>query len=191
VPFQLLLILGLAELSYRWIETPLGAKPWVTRSIRSLLIGFGINAAVAALLLLLISGELGSSLYAGQRPATLSEQRQKQRIAGTSITSSDCLVNRKAQPKTNQIGALSAPARLPPETTQGAPSSWSETATPAALIPLAADLHQQGLGITLLAKAGCPFPATAPRPSRPWLCPLPAKKLPRGFLPRPGPATPC
>jgi len=161
VPFQLLLILGLAELSYRWIETPLGAKPWVTRSIRSLLIGFGINAAVAALLLLLISGELGSSLYAGQRPATLSEQRQKQRIAGTSITSSDCLVNRKAQPKTNQIGALFRTCSAPPETTQGSTLFVVGDSHAAALIPLAADLHQQGLGITLLAKAGCPFPATA------------------------------
>jgi len=176
VPFQLLLILGLAELSYRWIEIPfnsqpssakpldskpLDSKPWAGANRRSLLIGFGLNGVAAALLLLLISGELGSALYAGQRPATLSEQRQKQRITGTSITSSDCLVNRKARPETHQIEALFRTCSAPPDPTQGRTLFVAGDSHAAALIPLAADLHQEGLGVTLLAKAGCPFPATA------------------------------
>jgi len=122
VPFQLLLILGLAELSYRWIETPLGAKPWVTRSIPKP--PASASASMPPLqpcCLLLISGELGSSLYAGQRPATLSEQRQKQRIAGTIHHILGLSGHRKAQPKTNQIGALFRTCSAPPETTQGAP----------------------------------------------------------------------
>ncbi|MCT0219136.1 acyltransferase [Synechococcus sp. CS-1329] len=163
VPVQLLLILGLAEASYRWIETPFGSKPWTADNRRSILIGFGLNAAAAALLLLISDG-LGSTLYAGERPATLSEQRQKQRIAGTAITGSDCLVNRKKRLNRRQIAAQFEVCSAAPPSGSGAEARTLFVvgdSHAAALIPLAADLHQSGLGITLLTKAGCPFPATA------------------------------
>ncbi len=164
VPIQLLLMLGLAELSYRWIETPAAMTLGAARNRRSLLIGFGLNAAAATLLLLLIGGGLGGRLYAGVRPATLSEQRQKQRIAGTAITAFECLADRKARLDGRRIEALFTTCSAPPT-----PEGGAEAGTlfvvgdshAAALIPLAADLHQAGLGITLLAKAGCPFPATS------------------------------
>ncbi|MCT0198457.1 acyltransferase [Synechococcus sp. CS-1325] len=164
VPFQLLLILGLAELSYRTIETPFGSRPWAPGNRQSILIGIGINAATAALLLLLISGGLSQHLYAGQRPATLSEERQKQRIAGTTITSSACLIDRNDVLDPVQIEAMAKTCSIGP-----GPLGAAEGRTlfvvgdshAAALIPLAAELHREGAGITLLAKAGCPFPATA------------------------------
>ncbi len=164
VPFQLLLILGLAELSYRTLETPFGSKPWAPTNQQTILIGVGINAAAATMLLLLIGGGLGPHLYLGQRPATLSEERRNQRIAGTTITSTACLIDRNDVLDRPQIDAKARTCSVesaPQGAAQGRTIFVVGDSHATALIPLAAELHREGAGITLLTKAGCPFPATA------------------------------
>ncbi|MEB3199281.1 MAG: acyltransferase family protein [Synechococcaceae cyanobacterium] len=66
VPFQLLAMLLLAWLSYRFVETPLRRRPWSPRRSRIVALGLGAAAAVAALLTALRQEPLQRRLFSGQ-----------------------------------------------------------------------------------------------------------------------------
>jgi peptidoglycan/LPS O-acetylase OafA/YrhL len=66
IPFQAVLMLALAALSYRYVERPLRAAPWSAR--RGAAIGYGVAAlACTALFLAMLGKPLKGHLYAGTR----------------------------------------------------------------------------------------------------------------------------
>ena len=66
VPFQLVLIFGLANCSYRWIETPLRQKSWFGKRWKTLLVGGSVILTLSSVLVALIE-PLKGKLYTGNR----------------------------------------------------------------------------------------------------------------------------
>jgi len=66
VPFQLLLMVVLAQASYRWIETPLRRRPWSVRRFASFLKA-GLAIGAVSSLMSLLAVPLKGRLFLGQR----------------------------------------------------------------------------------------------------------------------------
>ncbi|MBK1643236.1 acyltransferase [Thiocapsa imhoffii] len=66
-PFQLALIVLLAEVSYRYVENPLRRAEWSPSRLRTM--GFGVSSLVgAALVVVMLGSVLNERLYAGTHP---------------------------------------------------------------------------------------------------------------------------
>ncbi len=66
VPFQLVLIFGLAICSYRWIEAPLRKKSWFEKRWKTILFGGGVIVLLSSGLVALIE-PLKGKIYTGNR----------------------------------------------------------------------------------------------------------------------------
>jgi len=191
VPFQHAADPWLAN-SPTWIETPLGASHGNPK-IRSLLIGFGIQCRRCKPLLCLLDQRRARKLSlcrpSGRHVFGATAEAAHRRTIH-SPHPRHCLVNRKAQPRPKPESArlfrnLLGSARDHP----GEHPLRGRRQPPRALISPGADCHSKALA-SRCWPSRCPFPGHSPRPSRPC-CARFQRKLPRGFLPRPGPATPC
>jgi peptidoglycan/LPS O-acetylase OafA/YrhL len=162
VPVLLLVMLGAAEASHRWLETPLRRGVWPGGAGGTLLLGLAVNGLAAGGLALLGPGDLGRRLYAGSPTASLTEGRRRQRLEGTRLNSDTCLLTRSATVDRQAFEALSRACSSAPLGSNGPPRLFVlGDSHAAALLPLANQLHAEGVPISQLSKAGCPFPATA------------------------------
>lgn len=161
LPLQLLLMLGLAELSWRFLETPLRRHRWTPKAWQTLPVGLGVNGLVAIALALAGVDERGRLLFTGV-PAPYSGARDRsQMIPGTTVKRDTCLIGQSRQLDERSFdrriracstGSLDAPAGPARRIFLLGDSHAS------ALLPLARSLHEHGFEITHLAREGCPFP---------------------------------
>lgn len=164
----LLALMGLlAELSYRWIETPLRRGRWATSAGRTLLKGGAASGTLAGLLAWLALGGGGHRLYAGERTPTIREQLGRQRIEGTALRHDLCHFDSRINPDQATFAALARRCTAPAAATAaGSPGGGrmvfvAGDSHASALMPLESDLRRLGFGNAHLSKDGCPFPIPA------------------------------
>ena len=162
VPVLLLLMLGAAEATYRWLERPLRHGAWPGGARGTVLLGLLLNSLAAGALALLGSWNLGPRLYAGSPTTSLTEGRRHQQVLGTKINAEICLLSRSSKLDGKSFAALKSACSSPPLGSSARPRLFVlGDSHAAALLPLENRLHADGIAITHLSKAGCPFPATA------------------------------
>ena len=91
VPIQVILMLGLAIASYRYIETPLRKSSWLGKRWKNIAAGGGVIITIAGSLIT-IDLPLKGKLYTGQRIIANSQQnwRKKIRLGKSSLTGEKC-----------------------------------------------------------------------------------------------------
>lgn len=166
LPLMLMLMLGLAEGSYRFIETPLRRARWAGTSSGALFRGAGLSGGLAGLLSWLALTGTGQRFYAGVPTATRAEQLNRQRIEGTGIDRLACLKDRSTTIDAGAFTALVERCSAAPEPQARAPGAGrtlfvAGDSHAAALMPLEGELRRLGFGSAHLSMTGCPFPATA------------------------------
>lgn len=163
VPLQILAMVVLAEWSFRHVETPWRLRSWAQGSGPTILRGLAIRGAGALVLGVLSLDGRGAALYAGDRPATLNEQRKQQKVEGTAIDAGDCLIRdqgeldrdsfeQQIQQCSSASGAGGRRSR-PRLFVVGDSHATS-------LLPLENRLHALGHAITHISMSGCPFPGS-------------------------------
>ena len=160
LPLLLLVMVGCAEASYRWVETPLRHHGWANSTRGTLLGAGGLTAVLAGLMLWLAQDGRSQQLYVGQPTLSVREALTRQQITGSTISRDNCHLS------TNQIVSdpfvqarvrlcVATPARPNMPTVHVAGDSHAS-----ALMPLEAKLRDRGFGISHLSMNSCPFPAT-------------------------------
>ncbi|WP_216901848.1 acyltransferase family protein [Synechococcus sp. CCY 9618] len=161
IPLQLVLMVVLADASWRYLENPLRRIRWAGTAWQTIALGVGVNGLLAIPLTVAAAGEQGRHLFLGE-PAQSSELKAlSQSIPGTSIDRRTCLI-----PNSRPIDA-----GVLERTLQSCSTAELDTPQPgvrrifllgdshaSSLLPLARRLHQRGFAITMLARQGCPFP---------------------------------
>ena len=164
LPVLILLMLGLAIASHRWIETPLRHRAWANKPRGTFLRGGALSTGLAGLMVWLALGGGGQRLHAGETTLTKSQALKEQTVDGTAISRAACHISKtRSLTKDN----FSKKAR---ECTAGSapPESSSRPQQPtifvagdshaSALIPLEDALHQEGFGVAHMSMDGCLFP---------------------------------
>ena len=160
LPLLLLVMVGCAEASYRWVETPLRHHGWANSTRGTLLGAGGLTAALAGLMLWLAQGQRSQQFYVGRPTLSVREALTHQRIPGSAISRDNCHLSRNqsvSDPfvQTRALLCVAPPARPTMPTVYVAGDSHAS-----ALMPLEADLQDRGFGISHISMNGCPFPAT-------------------------------
>ena len=160
LPLLLLLMVGCAEASYRWVETPLRHRGWANNTRDTLMGAAGLTAALGGLMLWLAQDGRSQHLYTGQATLSLREALTQQRIPGSPISRDNCHLsnNQTVNAQFIQSRALlcvATPARTTMPTVYVAGDSHAS-----ALMPLEAELRDRGFGISHLSMNSCFFPAT-------------------------------
>jgi hypothetical protein len=159
IPLQLLLMLGLAEASYRWVEQPLRRCRWARSDGQTVLRGVAVTGVLSGLLIWLGLGAGGRHLYAGRHAATVREQLARQTVAGSRISNPLCHLDADDRRPLAAIDELARDCNAP--AIAGRPTLFvAGDSHASALMPLESDLHRLGFGIGHLSMNGCPFPAT-------------------------------
>ena len=164
LPVLIVLMLGIAVASHRWIETPLRHRAWSKQSRGTLLRGGAISTGLAGLLVWLALGGGGQRLHAGEATLTKSQAFKEQTIDGTKINRKRChtsetasLTKNNFSNKAKQCTATSTPPEWSSDSQQ--PTIFiAGDSHASALIPLEDALHQEGLGIAHMSMNGCIFP---------------------------------
>ena len=162
----LVLMVALAESSYRWIEAPLRHSSWAQTTRGTLLRAGLVSTTLAGLLLWLGQDARAKSLYAGTPTLTVTEALREQQIAGSEISRSRChqVISTQFSEQAFEHLAETCTAQTSQEVT-------SSTSTPptlfiagdshaSALIPLEDQLLRKGWSIAHMSMDGCLFPAT-------------------------------
>lgn len=160
LPLLLLVMVGCAEASYRWVETPLRHHGWANSTRGTLLGAGGLTAALAGLMLWLAQDQRSQQFYVGRPTLSVREALTHQMIPGSAISRDNCHLSRNqsvSDPfvQTRALLCVAPPARPTMPTVYVAGDSHAS-----ALMPLEADLRDRGFGISHLSMNGCPFPAT-------------------------------
>jgi peptidoglycan/LPS O-acetylase OafA/YrhL len=160
----IVLMLGLAIASHRWIETPLRHRAWANKSRGTFLKGGAISTGLAGLMVWLALGGGGQRLHAGEATLTKSQALKEQIVDGTSISRSACHISKTTSLTKENFDnkARQCTASLMP------PKSHSDPQKPtifvagdshaSALIPLEDVLYQEGFGVAHMSMDGCIFP---------------------------------
>jgi len=149
VPFQLLLMLLLASLSYKYIETPFRNKAWPGGTKGTLFIG--ISASLIASITLLCFGLKKDTLYAGQRYLGLSSYPDNI-IAGSEIKHSNCMLSGVIIFNASKFVQCSLPGK------PGFPKVFFIGSSHAMhLAGLGESLNKRGYGVAFLAAQGTNF----------------------------------
>ncbi|MCP9824002.1 acyltransferase family protein [Synechococcus sp. EJ6-Ellesmere] len=172
IPIQIALILLLATLTLRYIETPLRQARWSIDQRITLGLGL-LGAVLTALPLWALSSPLSGRAYLGDR--TLVDGIRDGgplQVRGTEINPPNCASDSKDATVLASAASFAAYAEsctgLPPAAAAGQPPQPAARhifvvgdSHAMALSPLADRLFATGLyGITLFGRPGCPFPAT-------------------------------
>ena len=160
LPLLLLVMVGCAEASYRWVETPLRHHGWANSTRGTLLGAGGLTAALAGLMLWLAQGQRSQQFYVGRPTLSVREALTHQQIPDSAISRDNCHLSRNqsvSDPfvQTRALLCVAPPARPTMPTVYVAGDSHAS-----ALMPLEAELRDRGFGISHLSMDGCPFPAT-------------------------------
>ena len=167
LPVLILLMLGLAIASHRWIETPLRHRAWANKPRGTFLKGGAISTGLAGLMVWLALGGGGQRLHAGELTLTKSQALKEQTVEGTAITRTGCHISKTTSLTkddfSNKAGQCTA-SSIPPK-------SHSDLQKPtifvagdshaSALIPLEDVLRQEGFGVAHMSMDGCIFPPLA------------------------------
>ena len=160
----IVLMLGLAIASHRWIETPLRHRAWANKSRGTFLKGGAISTGLAGLMVWLALGGGGQRLHAGEATLTKSQALKEQIVDGTSISRTACHISKTTSLTKENFDnkARQCTASLMP------PKSHSDPQKPtifvagdshaSALIPLEDVLYQEGFGVAHMSMDGCIFP---------------------------------
>ena len=173
LPVLILLMLGLAIASHRWIETPLRHRAWANKPRGTFLKGGAISTGLAGLMVWLALGGGGQRLHAGELTLTKSQALKEQTVEGTAITRTGCHISKTTSLTkddfSNKAGQCTA-SSIPPK-------SHSDLQKPtifvagdshaSALIPLEDVLRQEGFGVAHMSMDGCIFPPLAHGHSNP------------------------
>ena len=160
LPLLLLLMIGCAEASYRWVETPLRHRGWANSTRDTLMGAAGLTAALGGLMLWLAQDGRSQHFYAGRATLGLREALTDQQIPGSSISRANCHLSKNqsvSEPFVQDLALLcvATPARNDKATVYVAGDSHAS-----ALMPLEAELRDRGFVIRHLSMDSCPFPAT-------------------------------
>ena len=164
LPLLIVLMLGLAVASYRWIETPLRHRAWAKKPKGTFLKGGAISTGLAGLMVWLALGGGGQRLHAGEPTLTKSKALKEQTVDGTAITRTRCHISKTTSftkddfsNKAGQCTASSMPSKshsdLKKPTIFVAGDSHAS-----AMLPLEDVLHQLGFGVAHMSMDGCIFP---------------------------------
>ena len=164
LPVLVLLMLGLAIASHRWIETPLRHRAWTQTTRGTFLRGGAISTGLAGLMAWLALGGGGQQLHAGEATLTKSQALKEQIVDGTEITRTGCHISKTTSftqedfgNKARQCSASSIPPRSNSDPQQ--PTIFvAGDSHASALIPLEDALHQEGFGVAHMSMDGCIFP---------------------------------
>ena len=160
----IVLMLGLAIASHRWIETPLRHRAWANKSRGTFLKGGAISTGLAGLMVWLALGGGGQRLHAGEATLTKSQALKEQIVDGTSISRTACHISKTTSLTKENFDnkARQCTASLMP------PKSHSDPQKPtifvagdshaSALIPREDVLYQEGFGVSHMSMDGCIFP---------------------------------
>ena len=94
LPVLILLMLGLAIASHRWIETPLRQRAWAKKTRGTFLRGGALSTGLAGLMVWLALGGGGQRLHAGEATLTKSQALKEQTVDGTAISRSACHISK-------------------------------------------------------------------------------------------------
>ena len=160
LPLLLLLMIGCAEASYRWVETPLRQRGWANSTRDTLMGTAGLTAALGGLMLWLAQDGRSQRLYAGQATLSLREALTQQQIPGSPISRGNCHLSKNQSVRdplvqSRALLCMASPARNAKKTVYVAGDSHAS-----ALIPLETELRDRGFAIRHLSMDSCPFPAT-------------------------------
>ena len=160
LPLVIVLMFGIAEASYRWVETPLRHRGWAKSTRGTLLGAGGLTAALGGLMLWLPQEGRSQQLYLGKPTLSVQEALTRQRISDSTISRDNCHLNRKEKfgEQLMDVRArrcVASPARKTAPTLYVAGDSHAS-----ALMPLEEKLREKGFEIRHLSMDSCPFPAT-------------------------------
>ena len=164
LPVLILLMLGLAIASQRWIETPLRHRTWANKPRGTFLRGGALSTGLAGLMVWLALGGGGQRLHAGEATLTKSQALKEQTVDGTSISRSACHISKTTSLTKDNFGkkGRKCTARsAPPESNSSSQQPTIFVAGDShasALIPLEEVLHQEGFGVAHMSMDGCIFP---------------------------------
>lgn len=156
VPFQVALTLGLAVISYRWIETPLRKGNWFGKRWKTLAVGGGVLVAVSAGILILLK-PLKGKIFTGSSKIQLATIFESPQLATDCNMTPHHLsgVNYRPQPIVNEAfinRCLSDDSRERKILLVG--DSFAKVQ-----LPLVANLAQElNLGFGAIFGYSCPYP---------------------------------
>lgn len=161
LPLLLLLMIGSAEASYHWIENPLRKSGWSKDTSDTLLRAGGVTAVLGGLLVWLAQDDQARHLYTGQpTPSSIRNARTFQEIPSSAISRKNCNLSRSHPANDKSLAdqflrCVAIPANETAQTVFFAGDSHSS-----ALMPLGADLLDEGFRINHMSMDSCPFPVT-------------------------------
>ena len=164
LPVLILLMLGLAIASHRWIETPLRQRAWAKKPRGTFLRGGALSTGLAGLMVWLALGGGGQRLHAGEATLTKSQALKEQTVDGTAISRSACHISKTRSLTTDNFSkkARECTARSAPPESSSHPQQptifVAGDSHASALIPLEDALHQEGFGVAHMSMDGCIFP---------------------------------
>ena len=164
LPQLVLLMLGLAIASHRWIESPLRHRAWAKNPRGTFLRGGAISTGLAGLMVWLALGGGGQRLHAGEPTLTKSQALKEQVIHGTAITRTGCHISKTTalttedfSNKARQCTASSMPLKSNSDPKK--PTLFvAGDSHASALIPLEDVLFHEGFGVAHMSMDGCIFP---------------------------------
>ena len=160
LPLLLLLMIGSAEASYHWIESPLRHRGWAKDAGNTLIRTGGITAILGGLMLWLAQDGKAQHLYTGQPIPSIRESKKLLQIPGTTISHANCHLGRK-ELISHEILTNKASNCISNATTKTAQTIfWTGDSHTSALLPLSAKLRDQGFQISYMGMDSCPFPVT-------------------------------
>ena len=160
LPLLLLLTIGCAEASYHWIETPLRHGGWAKSTGETLLRSGVVTAALGGFMLWLAQGGRAQHLYVGQSVSSVRQATKLQVISGSTVSRKNCHLSKRHQLSGTSLadkalGCVATPGSQTAQTIFFAGDSHTS-----ALLPLAAELRDQGFRIIHMSMDSCPFPVT-------------------------------
>ncbi|MEB3241005.1 MAG: acyltransferase family protein, partial [Synechococcus sp.] len=165
MPVLLVLMVVLAEASYRWIEAPLRHQSWARTTRGTLLRAGVVSSTLAGLLLWLGQDGRAKPLYAGTPTLTVTEALRSQAITGSKISRSTChqVITAELSPETFKQRAETCTAQAAPRATNPLQPTLfvAGDSHASALMPLEGQMLRKGWSIAHMSMDGCLFPATA------------------------------
>lgn len=164
---------GLAELSYRWVEQPWRRRSWRPRRGSELALGLGAASAAAASLVLLALPAGQAALWLGQRlrrgyvpPPPYPHLAYAPSVPGTPINRFDCFERFSFTADVTIRQWDLDRCRVAPRGGTGPTVFLYGDSYAGHLSPLMAEIRREyGVGLDVLIRARCPFPARQVNPA--------------------------